>query len=172
MGTTIEIPRCFGFGALRRGDRDAVARVFDGLGERSRRLRFGGPKPHLAERELTWLADVDGSAHGAVVAVDCHGEAVGIARFVRSEETPAAAEVAFEVVDGWQGRGVGTRLARELAELARAAGIERFTALVAAGNAPSLRLLRGIGTIVSADVRDGEYELVVRLHRPPLRAAA
>jgi GNAT superfamily N-acetyltransferase len=171
MGTTVEIPRCFGFAALRRGDRDAVARVFAGLGERSRRLRFGGPKPRLAEGELTWLADVDGSVHGAVVALDCRGEAVGIARFVRSGDAPADAEVAFEVVDEWHGRGVGTRLARELAELARAAGIERFTALVAAGNAPSLRLLRGIGTIVSSDVRDGEYELVVRLH-PPLRAAA
>jgi RimJ/RimL family protein N-acetyltransferase len=163
MGTTVEIPRCFRFGALRRGDRDAVARVFAGLGERSRRLRFGGPKPRLAEGELTWLADVDGSAHGAVVAVDCHGEAVGIARFVRSDDASAAAEVAFEVVDRWQGRGVGTRLARELAELARAAGIERFTALVAAGNQASLEVLRRAGTIVSSRFADGEYQLVVRL---------
>lgn len=172
MDTTTGLPRCMGFRALARGERSVVQTVFEALGERSRRLRFGGPKPRLADDELTWLADVDGTAHAGVVAVDCRGDAVGIARFVRSAAARADAEVAFEVVDEWQGRGVGRRLARELAELARAAGIERFTAVVAAGNARSLRLLRGIGTIVSSEVRDGEYELVVLLHRPALRAAA
>ena len=37
---------------LRNGDVETVMTVFDRLGERSRRLRFNGPKPSLAPAEL------------------------------------------------------------------------------------------------------------------------
>jgi GNAT superfamily N-acetyltransferase len=166
------LPRCVRFRPLARGERGVVADVFAGLGERSRRLRFGGPKPRLAERELELLADVDGNASAAVVALDCKGRPVGIARYVRDETDPARAEVAFEVVDDWQRRGVGRRLVRELVGSARAAGVERFTAFVAASNEPSLRLIRGAGPVVGSTYADGEVELTVELSPQDLRAAA
>ena len=91
------------------------------------------------------------------------GEVVGIARFVRDEDDPRAAEVAFEVVDPCQGAGVGGRLLRELAALARRDGIERFTAYVVAGNEGALALLRRAGRVASASFADGAHELVVEL---------
>jgi RimJ/RimL family protein N-acetyltransferase len=172
MNASIRIPRCFDFRPLRRDERHAVAKVFAGLGERSRRLRFGGPKPRLDEAELRWLANVDGTEHAAVVAVDCAGASAGIARFVRVAGDPPTAEVAFEVVDEWQGRGVGRRLAAELVVLARSAGIERFVATVDADNQASLRLLRNIGRIVSSSITGGDYELVVELRPSELPHAA
>src|ERR671910_2955307 len=94
---------------LHHGERSAVLEVFAGLSERSRRLRFLGSKPRLLEREVDWLVDVGCCGREAVVAVDQDtGATVGIARFVRDIDAPEA-EIAFEVVDEWQGRGVGRR---------------------------------------------------------------
>jgi len=60
---------------------------------------------------------------------------VGIARYVRDREDPHAAEIAVTVIDGWQGRGLGTELLARLSERACQEGIRRFTAAVAADNA-------------------------------------
>jgi len=151
-------------GRLRPGDRAAVVEVFQGLSDRSRRLRFHGPKPRLPEAEVESLADVGRSGREAVGAIDLvTGEVVGIARFVRDSDDPRSAEVAFEVVDPCQGSGVGSRLLRELASLARRDGIERFTAYVVAGNEGALALLRRVGRIGSSSFADGAHELVVEL---------
>lgn len=137
--------------------------VFRDLSERSRRLRFHGPKPRLAERDLERLVDVGCCGREAVAAVEmATGRTVGTARFVRDEDAPEA-EIAFEVVDEWQGRGVGRALLAELAELGRREGVERFRASVAAGNEPALALVRSSGTVLSSRFEDGAYQLVVAL---------
>src|SRR5918996_5332193 len=127
--------------ALRRlqpGERTPVLDVFAGLSERSRRLRFLGPKPRLPERDLALLIDVGCCGREAVVAVDEEtGRSIGIGRFVRDPAVPEA-DVAFEVVDEWHGRGVGRRLAAELARLAREDGVLRLRATIERGNAPAL----------------------------------
>jgi GNAT superfamily N-acetyltransferase len=149
-----------------------VLEVFHGLGERSRRLRFLGPKPRLARRELDHLVDVGCCGREAVAAVDVStGRAVGMGSFVRDHEDPTRAEVAFAVVDGWQGRGVGSRLAAELARLAREAGITHLRATVAHGNEPALALLRGLGDVVDSRFDGGEMEIVVRLREQEAAAA-
>lgn len=145
-------------------DRSAVLEVFDGLSERSRRLRFHGAKPSLREAEVDVLADVGQDGREAVGAIDLvTGNVVGIARFVRDSHDPLAAEVAFEVVDTCQGAGVGGRLLRELGTLARRDGIERFTAYVVAGNESALALLRRAGHVARTSFVDGTHELVVEL---------
>src|SRR4051812_3942724 len=109
---------------LRHGERDSVARVFAALSERSRRLRFLGAKPILREHDLDRLVDVGCCGREAFVATARRtGEPVGIARYVREGERSDIAEVAFEVADEWQGRGIGTLLAHELARRALADGV-------------------------------------------------
>ena len=148
---------------LGAGERGPVLEVFAGLSERSRRLRFLGSKPRLLEFDVRLLVDVGCCGREAVVATDpATGQTVGLARFVRDEGAPEA-EVAYEVVDEWQGRGVGKQLLAELADLARAQGIFRFRALIASGNVPAFALLRGVGDELMRR-RDGpDVELVVRL---------
>jgi GNAT superfamily N-acetyltransferase len=148
---------------LRHGERRPVLDVFEGLSERSRRLRFLGSKPRLLERDLAQLADVGRCGREAVAAIDREtGRTVGIARFVRDAGAPEA-EIAFEVVDDWQGRGLGRRLLTALREQALADGVLRFRALIAHGNLPAFALVRGVGEELSTRYEDGNVELVVRL---------
>jgi RimJ/RimL family protein N-acetyltransferase len=149
---------------IRSGDRAAVREVFDGLSEGSRRLRFHGPKPKLADAEVDVLADVGCCGREAVGAIDLRtGEVVGIARFVRDSEDERTAEVAFAVVDACHGNGVGSRLLRELTSLAKRDGVERFVAHVAYGNEAALALLRRIGRVASSSFADGSHELVLEI---------
>ena len=148
---------------LHHGERKPVLDVFAGLSERSRRLRFLGSKPRLLEREVEWLVDVGCCGREAVVAIDQEtGKTVGLARFVRDVDAPEA-EIAFEVVDDWQGRGLGRQLLAELRTLALAQGILRFRALIAHGNQAAFALVRGVGDEL-ARRHDGDgVELVVRI---------
>jgi RimJ/RimL family protein N-acetyltransferase len=150
---------------LAGGELGPVLQVFDGLSQRSRRLRFLGPKPVLRERELAQLVDVGCCGREAVVAIEpTSGRAVGIARYV--EVSSDTAEVAFEVVDEWQGRGLGRRLAEALAELAAEHGLRRLSASIAVDNPAALALMRRLGHVEwKADDGGGAYEVVVALTR-------
>ena len=114
--------------------------VFARLGAESRRTRFLGPKPELSELELRWLVNVGPDHHALVASVDGDPEPVAIARLVRLGG--GSAELAFEVADAYQGRGIGSALAQLLVADARAAGICELTALVRSDNRAALALLR------------------------------
>ena len=145
-------------------DRDALARGFDRLSEQSRYRRFLSPRGPLTEAELTYLTEVDHRDHEALVAVDPDtGEGVGVARFVRSGEDPNVAELAVAVADDWQGHGVGSLLAGELAKRAREEGITCFTALALAENGAMLGLLHELGEVRTGETRLGTVELAVDL---------
>ena len=149
---------------LSGGERRPVLQVFAGLSERSRLRRFLAPKPALRGQELDHLVDVGCCGRQAVVATDAAtGEAVGIARYVRTGADPHTAEVAFEVVDAWQGRGVGRRLVEALAAVAAEEGIRRLTATIAVGNQAALALMKRLGRIEWSAYVDGAYEVVVAL---------
>jgi protein lysine acetyltransferase len=145
---------------LRNGDSATVASLFERLGSRSRERRFCGAKPQLSDHELEVLARVDYTHHVLVGYVDGDPEPVGIARLVRDGRS---AEVAFEVADAYQGRGIGTILTRELAADARAAGITELQATVCGDNPPAMSLLSRVAQSLQVRWRGGERELVARL---------
>src|SRR3954468_18340458 len=116
-------------------DRDLLARMFERLSHDARRNRFRGRVDTLTEEDLDYLTDIDGYRHDALVAIELgKHEAVGVARYVRLPGRRELAEVAVEVVDEWQRRGVATALLLELTERARAAGVEQYSALVTPDN--------------------------------------
>jgi RimJ/RimL family protein N-acetyltransferase len=145
-------------------DKDALARGFDRLSERSRYRRFLSPRGPLTEAELRYFTEVDHHNHEALVAVDSEtGEGVGVARFVRSVEDRTVAELAVAVVDDCQGRGIGSQLATELSRRAREEGITCFTALALAENDAMLGILQELGEVRTGPVRLGTVELAVDL---------
>jgi ribosomal protein S18 acetylase RimI-like enzyme len=149
---------------LRNGDTATVAALFERLGSRSRERRFCGAKPRLSARELELLARVDASHHVLVGYVDGDAGPVGIARLVREGRS---AEVAFEVADAYQGRGIGTVLTRELAADARAAGITELQATVCGDNARAVSLLKRVAKSLQVRWVGGEREVVAQLEAAP-----
>jgi len=85
---------------------------------------------------------------------------VGIARLARAN---GAAEVAFEVADEYQGRGVGSTLVRELAADARAVGIRELVAMVCQDNPGAVALLKQVAKSLHVTWHGREREFVVGL---------
>jgi GNAT superfamily N-acetyltransferase len=149
--------------AITASDSGLVSEIFAGLSPESRRLRFLTAKDELRPAELQYLTDVDHRDHEAIVALDAAGGgSAGIARYIRDRSDPETAELAIAVVDGWQGRGLGTELISQLAERARRAGIRRFVALTAGSNVAMGLLLRRMGgTVLRREFGTLEYELLL-----------
>jgi RimJ/RimL family protein N-acetyltransferase len=127
-------------------DRRALAFTFNHLSERSRYQRYLTAKPWLTPRELAGLVAIDHWHHEALIAFSPPPRApIGVARYVRLEEFDVA-EVAVEVVDGWQRRGVGTALMVALVERAQAAGIRRFHVSMLRDNGGARALARHLGS--------------------------
>src|SRR5262245_16370012 len=122
---------------LRDGDTETVVALFDRLGARSRERRVCGGKPRLSDAEAALLVRVDRDRHALVAYVDGDPLPAGLARIVRDG---SSAEIAFEVADSYQGRGIGSTLARELAADARAAGVTELRATVCGDNPPAVSL--------------------------------
>lgn len=135
--------------------------VLAGLSERSRYQRFQTPKPRLSARERTYLAGADGHDHIALVALDPTGAPLAVARAVRLQGRPDTAEIAAEVVDPWQRRGLGSDLIGRIARRAAAAGVQRFTATVLSETTLTRSLVRRGWSVVSHDGPSTDLEVDV-----------
>jgi RimJ/RimL family protein N-acetyltransferase len=129
---------------IRPDDKGMLADGLRRLSPESAQRRFLTPKRSFSRTELRYLTEVDGRDHVALV-VEPFGTAerrlIAVARFVRLQADPEAADVAFTVADEWQGRGLGSLLGVKIAAKARLLGIRRFTATMASDNVPGHRLM-------------------------------
>lgn len=131
---------------LERGETGPLEAVFDGLSHASRGDRYLVPVHRLTQAMRHALTTVDGQRHVAWLA-SVAGRPVGIARAVRT--TPLTAEIAFEVVDEMQGRGVGAILLDTVTTVAATAGVEKLRASVLPSNHRSVHLLAQVGLRLS-----------------------
>jgi RimJ/RimL family protein N-acetyltransferase len=126
-------------------DGPAVRLLLRGLSDRSRWLRFFSACPDLA-KAARWATEVDNDRrYGLVATVERDGRVVGHAGLERESDHPERAEVALEVADAMQGKGLGTALLCELAEAANQLGIQVLDAEVLVENRQMLRVLRDCG---------------------------
>jgi len=80
-------------------------------------------KRGFSEKEIAFFMNIDFANHVALVALADEGGRniiVGGGRYIVTE--PGQAEIAFVVIDDYQGQGLGTLLMRHLAVIARKAG--------------------------------------------------
>ncbi|WP_146925244.1 GNAT family N-acetyltransferase [Cellulomonas xylanilytica] len=147
---------------LRPDDADALQAFHVGQSERSTYLRFFAPLERLSERDLARLVNVDHVDRVALVAVssgdvstDPGGadQIIGVARYDRigSDE----AEVAFNIADAHQGRGLGSVLLEHLAAAARERGVRRFVAEVLPQNGRMIAVFKQAGYEVRQRTEDG-----------------
>jgi RimJ/RimL family protein N-acetyltransferase len=122
--------------ALQPDDRDDMLAAVARTGEDSLQRRFFTTKRGFSEQEIAFFMNIDFVNHVALTALtDEDGRAViiGGGRYIVTQ--PGRAEIAFVVIDDYQGQGVGTLLMRHLAVLAREAGLKELFAEVLPENA-------------------------------------
>lgn len=149
-------------------DKEALSEGFRRLSPESRYRRFFAPLSQLSPTDLRYLTEVDHRNHEAVIGFDAGtGEAVGVARYVRSDD-PGVAEVAVTVADDWHHVGVATGLLEALVRRARAEGVDRFVALVLEENDAAVELFQQFAENDSEPRRSasGHLELVIELPDP------
>jgi acyl-CoA synthetase (NDP forming)/RimJ/RimL family protein N-acetyltransferase len=123
-------------------DAEALQRMHVAQSPESTFLRFFGPMPRLTEGLLRQFTQVDHTNQVAIVAL-IGGEIVGLASYDRVAE--GQAEVAFNISDAHQGRGLGSVLLEHLAAAARDRGIFRFVAEVLPQNRKMVAVFREAG---------------------------
>jgi RimJ/RimL family protein N-acetyltransferase len=156
--------RAFEIRALKPDDRadmlDAVSRV----GAQSMRRRFFGAKRSFSESEQAFYLNVDFVNHVALVAVVDevkHPAIVGGGRYVVVQ--PGSAEVAFAVVDAFQGQGIGAALLRHLIVIARDAGLKQLIAEVLPENAAMLKVFERCGLEMTARRSAGAVHVILQV---------
>ena len=139
-GSTIEIS------ALQPDDRDDMLAAVGRTSTQSLRRRFFVPKRGFSEKEVSFFMNIDFSNHVALVAhvhEDGHSVIAGGGRYIVVR--PGQAELAFVVVDAYQGKGIATILMRHLLAIAREAGLKELTAEVLPENAAMLKVFSKFG---------------------------
>ena len=154
---------------IRADDAEAFARAYTRLSDRSRQRRYLSLAPRLRPTDVRYLTAVDHHEHVALVAPDPSSrEILGSARYIRLPARPNVAEMAVEVIDDLQHRGVGRALLRRLSRHAKHAGVKHFIAIVSQENLPMQRILARAGA--SAENVDGELEYTVAVGALTTRA--
>lgn len=132
--------------AQRPKDREGLEAAIARMSDESIYRRFFGARRQFSEKEVAYFLDIDFVDHAALVVVaDENGEGaiVGGGRYVAVE--PGRAEVAFAVLDEYQGQGLGAALMRSLAAIVRQSGFRELIAEVLAGNAAMLKVFEKSG---------------------------
>jgi RimJ/RimL family protein N-acetyltransferase len=148
-GSTVEIR------AQRSQDREGMRAAIAGSSSGSLHRRFFAVRRQFSEKETDYFLDIDFVNHVALVVVagdPSQPTIVGGGRYVVVQ--PGQAEVAFAIIDAYQGRGIGSALMRHLATLGREAGLHELIAEVLSENVPMLNVFERSGLAMSTE-RDG-----------------
>lgn len=132
--------------ALQPDDETQMLAALSRSSQQSLYRRFFGVKKGFSEREKAFFLNANFTDHVALVATIRQSDGtviVGGARYVVAE--PETAEVAFMVVDDFQGMGVGSALMRHLILLAKGASIKRLIADVLPDNTAMMNVFRQCG---------------------------
>ena len=132
--------------ALRHEDRNGLEEAVSRVSVESLRRRFFLIKRHFSEQEIEFFSNVDFVDHVALVVVAQESgqpHIVGGGRYVALEA--GRAEVAFALIDEYQGQGIGAALMGHLAAIARDAGLKAFVAEVLPENIAMLKVFEKSG---------------------------
>lgn len=164
VAETLRDGRPFKIRALRPDDRDGLLAAVGQTSAQSLYRRFFSPRRGFTEEQIAYFVNVDFVAHVALVAVlEENGRRVivGGGRYIVVQ--PGKAEVAFVVVDRYQGQGIGAALMRHLTTIARDAGLQELVAEVLADNISMLKVFRNSGLRLGTTHEAGVIHVALQL---------
>lgn len=139
---------------IRPDDTEAIHQFHAGQSDESIYLRFFAPIKRLSDKDVHRFTHVDYHDRVALVMI-VRDTLVGIGRYDRLEPDGPVAEVAFNVSDHHQGRGIGSVLLEHLADIGREDDVRRFVADVLPQNRKMIGVFRDAGYEVSHEFDDG-----------------
>jgi RimJ/RimL family protein N-acetyltransferase len=125
--------------------REALRDLHERCSPETRRFRYFTAMPTLPPRVFDRLCDRS-RGHSLVAGHD--GQVVAVASLMFTPD-PGIAEIAFLVEDRWQGRGIGTAMARVIMQEARDLGFAEVRASLLFDNARMRRLLTSLGATLT-----------------------
>jgi acetate---CoA ligase (ADP-forming) len=129
----------------RPADAPEVERLLKGLSDHSRWLRFFSGSPNLG-KAVQWATELDyDRRYGLVATSGADGRVVGHVGFERQPDHLDRAEVAMEVADAMQSKGLGTILLGQIAEAANQLGVEILDAELLPENHQMVKVFRDSG---------------------------
>ncbi|NUW32225.1 GNAT family N-acetyltransferase [Nonomuraea sp. SMC257] len=134
--------------------REAVRDLHDRCSPEARRFRYFTSMPALPPRMFDKLCDRS-RGHSLVAGHD--GQVVAMANLMFGSD-PGAAEMAFLIEDRWQGRGLGSALARALIRAARDLGYAEVRATMLSDNVRMRRLMASLGASITYTEDPGVLE--------------
>ncbi|MCE3554220.1 GNAT family N-acetyltransferase [Pseudonocardia sp. RS11V-5] len=149
-------------------DGDVVDVVFAGLSSHSRYLRFQAPVTELSAATRRSLTALDGRTHVALAAFT-QGDPIGIVRIMDLDD--GRGELAVEVVDRWQGCGVGTRLLHAARDRAVELGYRELVGEVLVVNAAAYAAVRRVFRITRVRRHGSELMLSIAVEGEPASAS-
>lgn len=147
--------------SVRQNDIGALITFFADLSPESRYYRFFAV-PSLDSARVAGLIPIDATGATALVG-ECAGRIVAFAGYYTAAGDRDRAEVAFAIADAFQGRGIGTRLLEQLANLARTARVRTFDAYVLGDNQKMMDVFLESGYRVSRRIEGGVFHVELSL---------
>ncbi len=141
---------------IRPDDAEGLRRFHAGQSDESIYLRFFAPLRVLSDADVHRFTHVDYTDRVALVAT-MRDDIIGVGRYDRIDGR--SAEVAFNISDHYQGKGIGSVLLEHLAAIAQELGLTRFTAEVLPQNRKMLAVFSDAGYEVSRRIEDGVVEV-------------
>jgi GNAT superfamily N-acetyltransferase len=148
--------------AIRPDDQERLQEHFRSLSKQSVYYRFMGIKRDLSRDDLKRLTELDFRNHvGLAATMTDNGRErfIGVGRYICGAHHDRA-EVAFAILDSFQGRGIGTLLLEHLRLIADANGVTEFEADVLGENRQMLEVFAHSGFEARKSLDSG----VVHLH--------
>lgn len=150
--------------SLKPEDRAAFVEAARQTSSQSIYRRFFAPRRNFTEGETSFFVNIDFAKHVALIAVvaaDGGDRIVGGGRYIVGQ--PGEAELAFMVVDQYQGKGIGAALLRHLIVIARHGGLRELSADVLADNRSMLKVFERSGFQIGPNREPGTKHFTFQL---------
>jgi acetyl coenzyme A synthetase (ADP forming)-like protein len=155
---------------IRADDTESWVEFVSRLSAYTKHLRFHYLPKEMGLEDAVRFCTVDYRNTFAFVAEvlrETKRDIVAIGRYYRLPDHHSA-EVALAIEDSYQGRGLGTSILEQLAEVARENGIDIFEAEVLAENQQMMNVFKDYGFHVTSELQTGVYRVIFPIAKTPV----
>ncbi len=150
---------------IKPGDDKKLLSLFYRLSPDTVFLRFHHALTQMSKKEVRHFCTVDYDDSFALVATAGEGRKERIVGVIRYYRLPPGdvAETGIVVEDSYQGKGIGSHLIKQIAEVAREKGIRRLQGEVIPGNQAVMKLVKNSGFKVGRELDSGVYHVILHI---------